>query len=71
MMFINSSLIGFGQGFQPVCGFNYGAKLYHRVKQGFWFCVKASFGFLLAVSTLGFAFAPPARRPVPGRPVGH
>ena len=32
MMFINSSLLGFGQGFQPVCGFNYGAKKYHRVK---------------------------------------
>ena len=25
MMFANSALIGFGQGFQPVCGFNYGA----------------------------------------------
>ncbi|MFA5598795.1 MAG: MATE family efflux transporter, partial [Pusillimonas sp.] len=25
-----SILIGFGQGFQPVCGFNYGAKLYAR-----------------------------------------
>ena len=24
-MFINSFLIGFGQGFQPVCGYNYGA----------------------------------------------
>ncbi|MFQ7098556.1 MAG: MATE family efflux transporter [Christensenellales bacterium] len=24
-MFINSSVIGFGQGFQPVCGFSYGA----------------------------------------------
>ena len=58
MMFGGSAMIGFGQGFQPVCGFNYGAKLYHRVKQGFWFCVKASFGFLLAVSALGFAFAP-------------
>ena len=58
MMFGGSAMIGFGQGFQPVCGFNYGAKLYHRVKQGFWFCVKTSFGFLLAVSALGFAFAP-------------
>ena len=58
MMFGGSAMIGFGQGFQPVCGFNYGAKLYHRVRQGFWFCVKASFGFLLAVSALGFAFAP-------------
>src|SRR5699024_8674099 len=26
MMFANSALIGFGQGFQPVCGFNYGAR---------------------------------------------
>nr|WP_325185695.1 MATE family efflux transporter [uncultured Oscillibacter sp.] len=58
MMFGGSAMIGFGQGFQPVCGFNYGAKLYHRVKEGFWFCVKSSTVFLLAVSTLGFLFAP-------------
>lgn len=31
-MFINAFLIGFGQGFQPVCGFNYGAGLYARVR---------------------------------------
>ena len=35
--FANSIVIGFGQGFQPVCGFNYGAKLYARVREGFWF----------------------------------
>lgn len=58
MMFGGSAMIGFGQGFQPVCGFNYGAKLYHRVKEGFWFCVKASTLFLLAVSSLGLLFAP-------------
>ena len=58
MMFGGSAMIGFGQGFQPVCGFNYGAKLYQRVKEGFWFCVKSSTVFLLAVSALGFAFAP-------------
>ena len=58
MMFGGSAMIGFGQGFQPVCGFNYGAKLYNRVKEGFWFCVKTSFCFLLAVSALGFIFAP-------------
>ena len=46
-MFINAFLIGFGQGFQPVCGFNYGAGLYARVRQGFWFCVKVGFFFLL------------------------
>ena len=58
MMFGASTMIGFGQGFQPVCGFNYGARLYSRVKKGFWFCVKGSCGFLLVVSALGFAFAP-------------
>ena len=58
VMFGASAMIGFGQGFQPVCGFNYGAKLYHRVKEGFWFCVRTSTVFLLAVGTLGFIFAP-------------
>lgn len=58
MMFGSSALIGFGQGFQPVCGFNYGAKLYERVKQGFWFCFKSATGFLIAISALGFFFAP-------------
>ena len=56
--FLNSALIGFGQGFQPVCGFNYGAGLYDRVKQGFWFCVKFGSLFLLVVAVVGIAFAP-------------
>jgi putative MATE family efflux protein len=58
MMFGGSAMIGFGQGFQPVCGFNYGARLYHRVRQGFWFCVKTSTVFLLLVAGAGFLFAP-------------
>lgn len=58
MMFINSALIGFGQGFQPVCGFNFGAGLYGRVKEGFWFCVRVSLGFLLTISVLGWVLAP-------------
>ena len=58
MMFGASSMIGFGQGFQPVCGFNYGAGLYYRVKEGFWFCVKTSFLILVSVGALGFLFAP-------------
>lgn len=56
-MFINSFLIGFGQGFQPVCGFNYGAKLYARVRQGFWFCVKVGVIFLLVCAVAGFGYA--------------
>ena len=58
MMFGASAMIGFGQGFQPVCGFNFGAKLYDRVKEGFWFCVKGSLGFLCLVSAVMFVFAP-------------
>lgn len=57
-MFANSALIGFGQGFQPVCSFNYGAKIYKRVKESFWFCVKTSLVFLIAVAVAGFVFAP-------------
>lgn len=56
-MFINSFLIGFGQGFQPVCGFNYGAGLYGRVRQGFWFCVKIGFIFLFIFALLCFGYA--------------
>ncbi|MEI0531966.1 MATE family efflux transporter [Brachyspira pilosicoli] len=41
-MFSNSAIIGFGQGFQPVCGFNYGARKYDRVIKAFYFCVKVS-----------------------------
>ena len=58
-MFANSALIGFGQGFQPVCGMNYGAKKYERVKEGFWFCVKYAFIFLLVVAAAGCIFAEP------------
>lgn len=57
-MFANSALIGFGQGFQPVCGFNYGAGKNDRVLEGFWFCVKYALLFLLVVGTAGFIFAP-------------
>ena len=53
-MFAISALIGFGQGFQPVCGFNYGAKKYSRVREAFWFCVKISTVFLFALAILGF-----------------
>lgn len=56
--FINSFVIGFGQGFQPVCGFNYGAKIYERVKSGFWFCVRVGSLFLLVCSVVGFILAP-------------
>lgn len=57
-MFAASAMIGFGQGFQPVCGFNYGAGRYDRVKKSFWFCLRTSFFALCAVSLVGYIFAP-------------
>lgn len=58
MMLANSALIGFGQGYQPVAAFNYGAGLCKRVRDGFFFCVKTGTAFLLVISTVLFAFAP-------------
>jgi putative MATE family efflux protein len=56
--FALSAMLGFGQGFQPVCGFNYGAKKYDRVISAFWFCVKVSAVILLAISMVLFVFSP-------------
>ena len=57
-MFANSVVLGFGQGFQPVCGFNYGAKLYSRVKKAFRFCVGFCCIGLLIISLVMIIFAP-------------
>ncbi|MDR0362982.1 MAG: MATE family efflux transporter [Planctomycetota bacterium] len=56
-MFAGSALIGFGQGFQPVCGFNYGAGLYARVGRAFFFCVKTSSVALVFIAAVGAVFA--------------
>lgn len=56
-MFINSAVIGLGQGYQPMCGFCYGAKLYRRVKQGFWFCVRIGTCFHLFWAVILFFFS--------------
>ena len=58
MMLTVSALIGFGQGYQPVCSFNFGAGLYKRVREGFFFCVRYGTIFLVAGGALCFAFAP-------------
>ena len=56
-MFIFSMVVGLGQGYQPMCGFCYGAQLYERVKGGFWFCVKLGSAFLLFWSVVLFIFS--------------
>ncbi len=58
MMFISSAMIGFGQGYQPVCAFNYGAGKKDRVKKGYYFCIKYSTLFLILMAVLSITFAP-------------
>ena len=57
MMFVGSAMIGFGQGYQPVCSYCFGARLYDRVKKACVYCVKVSTIFLLAVSVVGLIFS--------------
>lgn len=59
MMFINSALIGFGQGFQPVCGFNFGAGRYDRVLDAYFFCRRVALVFLLTMGIIMFAVSTP------------
>ncbi len=51
--FIFAVGLGLGQGFQPVCAFNYGAKKYARVKKSFWFTVMAGEVMLGAFAVVG------------------
>lgn len=56
-MLIFSTGLGIGQGFQPVCGFNYGAKKYSRVRKAFSFTLKTGFCVLGLFSCLGLLFS--------------
>ena len=58
MMFAFSVVLGFCQGFQPVCGFNYGAKKYDRVRESWLFATCVGTAFLLLISVVGYIFAP-------------
>ena len=57
-MFASAAVMGTGQGFQPVCGFNFGAKRFDRVKQAFWFCVKVVSAALTVISVVLAIYAP-------------
>jgi len=48
--FASAAMVGFGQGYQPVCGFNYGAKIYRRVREGFKFSLVVMSVFALFIS---------------------
>lgn len=56
-MFVFSMVVGLGQGFQPFCGFCYGAHLYERLRKGYVFSVKLGTAFLVLIGGIGFIFA--------------
>lgn len=58
-MFMTSACLGFGQGFQPVAGYSWGAERYDRVLEGFWFSVKACIAGMAVIGALMGLFAKP------------
>ena len=57
MMFPFSIILGFGSGFQPVAGFNWGAKRYDRVQESYRFSAITAFvgGLVMAVALIFLA----------------
>ena len=55
--FAAAVIIGFGQGFQPVCGFSYGARKFARLRKGFTFALEFTTCFGIVVSIVGAIFA--------------
>lgn len=56
-MMINSAFIGFGQGFQPVVGYNHGAGLHDRVRRAFMFTLAVGTGLLTVLGIATWIFA--------------
>ena len=57
IFFTFSFALGVGQGFQPVCGFNYGAKKYDRLKTAFYFSVMLA-EIIVVVMSVGLILLP-------------
>ena len=56
VFFVFSVALGFGQGFQPVSGFNYGAGKYRRVRKAFWCTLIMGEVFIIIVSSIVLMF---------------
>ncbi|MGM9704455.1 MAG: MATE family efflux transporter [Prevotella sp.] len=56
-MLAMSVVVGLGQGFQPMCGFCYGAGLYDRLREGFRFTVITGTIFLTLFCIVGMYFS--------------
>lgn len=57
MMITNAFLIGLGQGFQPVLGYNWGAKLFTRVKGALDATITIGTVMMVCLGLFGFIFA--------------
>ena len=54
MMFPFGIILGFGTGFQPVAGFNWGAKRFDRVREGYQFAARTA---IIGAAVMGLALA--------------
>lgn len=52
----NSAVIGLGQGYQPMCGFCFGARKYDRLIKGYWFCIAVGTAFFTVTAVVGTIF---------------
>ena len=59
MMFPFGIILGFGNGFQPVAGFNWGAKRYDRVEESYRFSARVSLIGSVVMAALLAVFADP------------
>lgn len=57
IFFVFSIALGTGQGFQPVSGFNYGAKKYSRVRKAFFFTIIVSEIFIAIATVILLIFS--------------
>lgn len=59
VMLVSSAVIGFGQGFQPVCGYAFGAGRMDRVREAYRFCQRCVVPSLALLGAAVFAWARP------------
>ena len=59
MMFPFGIILGYGMGFQPVAGYNWGAKDYKRVREGYRFANRSGVGLAVVMAGLIAIFAKP------------
>ncbi|MDD3919841.1 MAG: MATE family efflux transporter [Eubacteriales bacterium] len=59
MFLVFSTLVGYGQGFQPICGYNYGAGRHDRVYRSYGFTLLSGVGVMTFFGVLLIVFAEP------------